>query len=128
MRYFEIWGLKSVDVVGQTLRRPLRMGSTGVGDFRGDNTSSYATEPNIVGSSSAWVTRLTGCSWRIAWYPWAPLDPGETAYPASYPTVPRVVVLNQLNAPHKPLVVRLSDYALPVSATVTLIKGAQGCN
>jgi hypothetical protein len=121
--YFEVWDIAAV-TVGQTVRRTIRVDSNSVGIFRGDSTS---TDPVTIGSSSAWVTRLTVCSWRVAWYPWAPLEAGENAYAASYPTVPRVMSL-YLPAVRKNPATREADFSMPLSATVTLIHGALGCN
>jgi hypothetical protein len=123
--YFEVWDTVSVTVIGQTVRRVVRVGTNLGPALRGDSTS---TDPVLVGSSSAWVTRLTPCTWRVAWYPWAPLEAGENAYPPNYPTTPRVVAYVQPQTNKTP-VIRLADFTMPLSATVTLIGGVvPGCN
>jgi len=125
--YFEVWDIHTVTVIGQTVRRLVRIGlNDGTGtNLRGDSSS---TDPMFVGGSSAWVTRLTPCTWRVVWYPWAPLEAGEYAYPPSYPSVPRVVTNIQPPYGHVDQA-RLADFTFPLSATVTLIGGAvPGCN
>jgi hypothetical protein len=123
--YFEIYDM-AVIPVGQTVRRVVRLGAASTGEFRGDSTS---TEPAFVGTSSAWVTRLSTCSWRAVWYPWAPLEQGENAYAPNYPTVPRVMALYTPAQNKVPTPIRLADFSMPLSATVTLIGGVvPGCN
>ena len=120
--YFEVWDMFSATTisVGQTVRRIVRVGTNLGPALRGDSTS---IDPVLVGSSSAWVTRLTSCTWRVAWYPWAPLETGENAYGP-----PRIVAYVQPESSRTP-VIRLADYSMPLSATVTLIGGVvPGCN
>jgi hypothetical protein len=118
--YFEITRIDTA--VDGTYRRRVRIGVGGssqfdAGEMWGD---SLSTDPLVVGSSSAWVTSVAGgCSWKLAWYPWAPLDTGESAYVA-----PRVLALREGSSRAR---TRTADFSMPFSATVTITGVKPGC-
>lgn len=120
--YFEITKLDSAvaadGTFGGTFRRRVRVG-VGFGEMWGDSTS---TDPLVAGSSSAWVTSLSNCSWKLAWYPWAPADQNETAAYVN----PRILALRELGQTPKTQV-RTADFAMPFAATVTITGVKPGC-
>ncbi len=118
--YFEITRLDSAvttdGTLGGTFRRRVRIG-VGFGELWGDSTS---TDPLVVGSSSAWVTPLSNCSWKLAWYPWA-ADPEVNAY-----VDPRILALRESGQSPKTRI-RTADFAMPFAATVTVTGVKTGC-
>lgn len=118
--YFEI--TKLATAVGGTFRRRVRIGVGGskqfdAGEMWGDSLSA---DPLVAGSSSAWVTSLEGgCSWKLAWYPSAPLEANETAY-----VDPRVLALREGSSRTRS---RSGDFSMPFSATVTITGVKPGC-
>lgn len=80
---------------------------------------SLSTDPLAVGSSSAWVTALDGCTWKLAWYPSAPLESNERGY-----VTPRVLALREGASRER---TRTADFSMPFSATVTVMGVKVGC-
>lgn len=120
--YFEITDIDTVAYTTPTADRPdpnaaqlrrVRVGIGGTsqfeaGEFWGD---SLATDPLTAGTHSATVVATGPCSWTVSW------DAGTAA-------VPRVVALREGPARAR---VRVGDFVLPFSATVTVIGVKPGC-
>lgn len=118
--YFEITKLDTA--VGGTFRRRVRIGVGGSSQFDSGEMwgDSLSTDPLVAGSSSAWVTSMDGgCSWKLAWYPSAPLETAESAYVS-----PRVLALRE--GPSRART-RTADFSMPFSATVTVTGVKPGC-
>jgi len=128
--YFDITGIDTVKTLGLTERRRIRVGVGYELDFNGGLMfgDSLSSDPLIAGSSSAWITPLTlngagtsACSWRIQFYPYAAAEAGDTGAIAGT----RYGALQEGTSNRRK---RTADFAMPISATVRIRTGVNGCS
>lgn len=129
--YFDITTIDTVKTLGLTERRRIRVGAGYALDFNGGlmHGDSLSSDPLIAGSSSAWITPLTlnsggtsACSWSIRNYPYAAIEAGDGINGIA---ATRYVALQETFHGKR---VRSADFALPVSATVRIKSGFNGCS
>jgi hypothetical protein len=123
--YFEIARIDTVTTVD--MRRRIRVGVGYALDFDGGEMwgDSLSSDPLVAGSASAWVTPTAvgpagACRWELRVFPRAALEAGDMGAIASS----RVLALREGPARRR---LRTADFELPLSATVTLRAGVNGC-
>jgi hypothetical protein len=130
--YFDTTDIATVGAtspgVSVTERRRIRVGVGYALDFNGGIMfgDSLSSDPLNAGSTSAWVTTLTfntaggACSWKVRVFPYAAVEAGDAS-----DTATRYVALQETVKGKR---VRTADFTLPISATVRLKPGANGCS
>jgi len=126
--YFDITQIATVVSPSTTEHRRIRVGVGYALDFNGGLMfgNSLSSDPLMAGSASAWITARTFngaggvCSWEVRFYPYAALEAGDTGAIAGT----RYLSLQEGNPAKRR---RTADFAMPISATVQLKSGSNGC-